>query len=274
MNKLQFFAIKHPVIFVICFTFTWFVVLMVITGILAQVFGRPFEDPITETIGRLLLTLGVVLLLRRFGWLKDSGVTRPGRWWVWLLALSSIIYYAWAGLYSFFGEAKISASDLSLVPLNAYLTQAMVALSEEIAFRGLVLYTLMRAWRNTTRGLIGSVLLTSLFFALLHFIQVFSLNIPTVLFLILQTMLIAIWWGALVQSGGSIWPVVVIHFLGNCIVGIQSLSMPVVEPVILAYRQLLWFSIPLGILGLGLILWKGVDRNSIIKTKKSPVSPL
>jgi membrane protease YdiL (CAAX protease family) len=237
---------------------------MVITGILSQVFGKPFEDPVTATIGRLILTLGVVLLLWRFGWLKDSGVTRSGRWWVWLLALSSIIYYAWAGLYSFFGEAKISASDLSLVPVKTYLTQGVVALSEEIAFRGMVLYALMRAWGKTTFGKIGSVTLTSLLFAVLHFIQFFTLNFSTVLLLIIQTAIIALWWGSLVQSGGSIWPVVVIHFLGNSIVGVQSLSTPVVEPIIFAYRQLLWLSIPLGTLGLGLILLKGMGRNSLI----------
>ena len=53
--------------------------------------------------------------------------------------------------------------------------------------------------------------------------------------------------------GGSIWPAVIFHFVGNTVVAVQGLTMPVVEPVTLAYTQLLWFSIPLGVLAIGLL---------------------
>lgn len=265
MNKLKAVSEKHPVWFAVCFSITWFVFLFVIAGITSQAFGRPFEDPVTATIARVLLTIGVILLLRRCGWLRDAGITRVGKWWAWLLALGGFVYYAWASLYSLFGKIDMATADISAVPLIIFGSQFMVALSEEIAFRGLILYALMRAWKDSIRGTIGSVLLTSLLFAVLHFIQGFTLNISTVSLLVLQTAIVAIWWGALVQSGRSIWPVVLIHFFGNSIMGVQSLSMPLAEPVILAYRQLLWLSIPLGLLGLGLIYCKEKYPGGFIK---------
>lgn len=53
--------------------------------------------------------------------------------------------------------------------------------------------------------------------------------------------------------GGSVWPAVNLHFVVNAIVAVQGLTTPMVEPETLAYRQLLWFSLPLGLLTIGLL---------------------
>jgi len=37
----------------------------------------------------------------------------------------------------------------------------------------------------------------------------------------------------------------------NAVLAVQVLTTPMVEPGILAYRQLLWFSLPLGVLAIG-----------------------
>jgi hypothetical protein len=51
------------------------------------------------------------------------------------------------------------------------LTNLTVASSEEILFRGLVLYALVRVWGDTKRGLVGSVVLTSLLFSVLPWVR-------------------------------------------------------------------------------------------------------
>ncbi len=40
----------------------------------------------------------------------------------------------------------------------------------------------------------------------------------------------------------------------NVVVEVQGLSTPMVTPDTLAYRRILWFSIPLGVLGIGLLI--------------------
>ena len=178
-----------------------------------------------------------------------------GSWQVWLLALGGLVYFASASLYSFFGRIAFDFSSLLQLPdaLPLVVTHFLAGLSEEILFRGLVLYALIRVWGRSTLGILRSVLLASALFSLVHISQVFTYgtSLSSALLLIAQTFVISTWWGALVVWGGSIWPAVLLHFITNAVVSVQGLAMPVVEPVILAYRNYLWFSLPLGLLAAG-----------------------
>ena len=69
-----------------------------------------------------------------------------------------------------------------------------------------------------------------------------------------STSIIAIGWGALVLLGGSVWPAVMLHAVVNAVVAVQGLAAPMVEPDILVYRRLLWFTVPLGVLAIGLLV--------------------
>lgn len=250
------FARNHPVIFVLILTIAWLVLLLVFTGIASSVFRKPYGDAKTGTLGRLAVTTCVLLLAWRLGWLEASGVVRVGRWQVWLLALAGLIYAACASLYAFYGKVAFDFSSLRLPDSRTTITTLfVVGLSEEVLFRGLVLYALARVWGNTTPGIIGSVVLTSLLFAVLHLMQVMQgVSLSSALLLICQTWIVSLWWGVLVLSGGSIWPAVLLHFVVNAVVAVQGLTVPMVEPDILAYRRILWFSIPLGVLGIGLLV--------------------
>ena len=244
--------------FVLGLTIVWFVLVVVFTGIASSAFRKPYGHAATGTMGRLAVTACVLLLVWRLGWLEASGVARLGSWQVWLLALGGMIYFASASLFAFYGKVAFDFS--SLIRLSAsrttVLTHFAAGLSEEILFRGVVLYGLARVWGNTRPGMIGSVILTSLLFAVLHITQVFTygVSLSSALLLTLETCIISIWWGALVLLGGSIWPAVMLHFVVNAVVAVQGLAVPMVEPDILTYRQLLWFSIPLGVLGIGLLV--------------------
>lgn len=178
-----------------------------------------------------------------------------------------LVYFSSASLYSFYGKVAFDFSSLLRLPdaRAAVITHFMAGLSEEILFRGLLFYALMRIWGNTTQGIFGSVLLASALFALVHITQVFTYgtSLSSTLLLVLQGFVISIWWGALVVMGGSIWPAVILHFVVNAVVAVQGLTMPMVEPGILAYRQLLWFSLPLGVLATVLL----------VKTSLHPVMP-
>jgi len=234
------------------------VLVMLFTGIASSALHKPFGDATTGTISRLFVTACTLWLIGRLGWLEVSGVAHLGSGLVWLLALGGLIYFACASLYAFYGKVAFDFSTLIRLPASRSmaLTQLVVGLSEEILFRGLVLYALVRVWGNTRYGLIGSVLLTSLLFAVLHITHVFSHGVSpaAALLLTLETFIISVWWGALVLYGGSIWPAVMLHFMVSAFVVVQGLAVPMVEPNILAYKRILWFSILLGVLGIGLLV--------------------
>ena len=251
-------AKSHPVMFASIATVAWFVSLGTFMAIASIALQKPFGHATTGMAGRLAVTACVLLLIWRLGWLQASGVAPLGRWQVWLIALAGMNYFACAGLYSFYGSVAFDFSSLIRLSASrsAVLAHLMAGLSEEILFRGLVLFALIRVWGKTTRGIIGSVVLASLFFAVLHLTQIFSqgTSLAPALFLTLETCIISIFWGALVVSGGSIWPAVMFHFAVNAVIAVQGLAIPITHPEILAHGRLLGFSIPLGVLGVGLLI--------------------
>jgi uncharacterized protein len=250
-------AMNYPVGFVLISVVAWLVLLMVFMGLASTVLHKTYGDAMTASIGRLAVTACVLFLAWRLDWLEASGISRAGSWQVWLLALGGLVYFTIASLYSFYGKISFDYSSLLRLPAarSVVTTHFLAGLSEEILFRGLVLYALIRVWGNSTWGILGSVLLTSALFALVHITQVFTngVSLSSTMNLVLQAFVIATWWGALVVMGGSIWPAVMLHFVVNAVVVVQGLTTPMVEPGILAYRNLLWFSLSLGLLAIGLL---------------------
>ena len=112
MNALRSFATRHPVIFVLSLTIVWLVILLAFTGIVSSALRRPFGDAVTGTIGRLTITVFILLLAWRMGWLKAVGITRLGSWPFWLVALGGMTYFAIASLYSYFGRIFFDFSSL------------------------------------------------------------------------------------------------------------------------------------------------------------------
>ncbi|NJD60970.1 MAG: CPBP family intramembrane metalloprotease [Anaerolineae bacterium] len=258
MKTLKSFSMKQPILFGLILTVVWMALVLVFSGIAASIIRKPYGDVSTTIIGRLAVISCTVLLAWRLGWLEESGIARLGSWRAWLFTLGGLVYYAIVSLYAFYGRASFDFSILTRLPESRFivLAQFVIAMSEEFLFRGLVLFVLVRVWGNTARGMIGSVVFTALLFAVLHVIQVFTNGLPTsaALYLVLATLVIAIWWGALVLLGRSIWPAVVLHFMGNAVVIVQGFATPMIEPEFLAYKSLLWFSMVLGVIGIGLLV--------------------
>lgn len=92
----------------------------------------------------------------------------------------------------------------------------------------------------------------------------YGLSLLVASLLTLQTFVISVWWGALVLTGGSIWPAVMLHFVVNAAVAVQGISLPAVELELLAYTRVLLFSLPFGALGMGL-LWRAARPLTLSK---------
>jgi membrane protease YdiL (CAAX protease family) len=253
------FVRKRPILFTLILTVAWFALLMIFMGIASAVFKTSYGDAISSTIGHAAAAVCIIIVIWRLDILKASGIARLGRWQIWLLALLGMIYFVCASLYAFYGKAGFNFSGLLQEPnaFSSILTHFTVSLNEEFLFRGLILTIFIRAWAHNNRGKITSVLITSVLFAGVHLTQVFTHGLPlsSVLLLTLETLIISIWWGALVVLGESIWPAVLLHFVVNAAVSVQGYRISLLAPEILAYRRILWFSIPLGILGMVLLFY-------------------
>jgi membrane protease YdiL (CAAX protease family) len=256
MNALWILAANHPALFAVGLTMVCFVFLFFLMGIAYSKLSKSHVD-IAAVIVRLIVTIGLLALLWRMDGLEEAGVTRPGRWQAWLLAAGGLLYVCGAGLYAFYNRVAFDVFGLVRLPAvrTIVLTNVVTVLHEEILFRGVVLTVLSRAWGQTRPGAIGSVALTAVLFALPHFVAVFQgVSRPAALLLIAQAWVIAVWWGALVLWSGTFWPAVLLHFVPNVLVATQGLTVPMVTPDTLAYRRFLWFSVPLGVLGIVLLV--------------------
>ena len=256
MKNLESFLTRHPVLSVIILTISWFILAMLSAGITSSLLNQEFGDTAPVFLGHISAIIFIVLLLWKLDWLKAAGITRSGTYQAWLLALIGIIYFVPASLYSFFGSLSFNFSNLVNLPLagNVILRNLAICISEEMFFRGTVLLILVRVWGNTEKGLLGSVTVMSLIFALMHVVQAFSgLSGTSILLLVFEVIVISTWWGALVLKAKSIWPAFAAHFMGNIVIALQANSVSVIEPHVHAYTRLLLFSIPLGFGGIWLL---------------------
>ena len=145
------------------------------------------------------------------------------------------------------------------------LTQTAVCIDEEMLFRGIILYILVRSWGNTLKGIFASVILMSTIFSLFHIVWFLSsgISLSTVLLLV-ETVFISVWWAGMVLKGGSIWPAFLAHFVVNTVVALQSISGSIIQPDLQVYTKLLLFSMPLGAIGFWLL-----RKNNIILQSNS-----
>ncbi len=256
MKKILHFLTKHPILSVIILAISWLVLIMIFAGISSSLLNKGFGDITTLFIGHLVGIIYIFILLWRLGWLKSAGITRSGTYPVWGIAVIGTVYFALASLYSFYGKPGFDFSNLFNLSSSVGIisTQTVVCMDEEMLFRGTLLYILVRSWGNTQKGIFGSVILMSTIFSLFHIIWFLSSGISlSKALLLIEAIIISIWWAGMVLKGGSIWPAFLAHFVVNTVVALQSISVPIVQPDLQVYTKLLLFSMPLGIIGFWLL---------------------
>jgi membrane protease YdiL (CAAX protease family) len=262
MKNVKSFLTRHPVLSVIVLTISWFMLIMLFAGIASSLLKKGFGDPIVLFIGHLAGIIFVFILLWRLECLKVSGTARSGTYQTWLFAIGGTLYFALASLYSFYG--KLSFDFANLVNLSSsggiIVSRFANCVDEEMLFRGFALYILIQNRGKSIKGKAGSVFIISLIFALFHSIGALSSGFSLALgLLLLEALIISIWWAALVLKGGSIWPAFFAHFIINALVAVQGLSNRMIQPELNAYILLLLFSIPLGLIGFWLIIRRSAN---------------
>ena len=250
MTGLKRLAETHPVLFGVFITLS-VLVLYVIAGVFAAAVTRDEVSRIlVEAVGRLGASGLFVYLLWGFGWLDGSGVSSRGTAAAWLVVLLFIAYETIVFQLAFFGDLSTQVSNPGMsaaVGLNALATGPI----EEIPFRGIILYTFLRLWGDTRKGMVRCVLYSAALFSLSHLIHL-ALGRPLdmVAMKLVMTFLSGIYFAALVLRWRSIWTVVLFHGVLNAVLSIRAIEVGGFTETATMLGTVIPFQLPLVALGI------------------------
>ena len=206
---------RRPLVFGLAVTLG-FILLVVISSVIvgAQWAGDTLEWYIGSAIGRLVSIVILFGILLRLGWLHSAGFARPGDWKSWLLSLICLVYSIAVSMAAFTGNFNFVVPDPALAGFASLFIMSHAFL-EEVAFRGLVMHSLVRAWSSASRGNLKSGLISAVFFGGMHLFYILGEPLPVVLPRMLVAFLLGIIFAALVLRGRSIYPAAFFHGVLN-----------------------------------------------------------
>lgn len=141
-----------------------------------------------------------------------SQVDKKGLWWFVPLALVvGTMLVCWLVLFAQ-GVNSLTSEQFALIVITAVMA-AMIGFAEETMFRGILLHTLCNNGRS-----IMAVLISALFFSLLHSINVLGGLSPSLMVIQLGlTFITGVAFGFLALRMTSIIPLIILHFLWDLI---------------------------------------------------------
>lgn len=201
--------------------FSALVTLLLIIAVVAIAVAQKtvMQPSLQEAIGaagRAVIGVGVLLWLTELGW--RHWLAGAGSETSWLLIVLPLVYVLLVYPPLFTGTYQLLAHDkflVAMVAANGFMAGAM----EELVFRGLVLGSLLRRWGVAGNGLWRALLVSSLFFSVPHALNVLAGVEPLrTASQLIWAFLLGIVFGALTVAGGSVWPVAVLHGVGNAVI--------------------------------------------------------
>ena len=196
------FIEKHPVWFALAFTVVVLQLLgLVVVVIGARILGFP-ELPV-RVAAALVTTMVPLVFIWRIGWWEDSGLVSITKN-VYALTVPLILMFF---PLVFYGTVELDASRVNLLLVAVLLT----GISEEAIFRGLF----MRAF--LPRGKWQALLIPAVFFAAAHVVQSLGglMTLQDNLVQIVEALIFGILYGAVRLRINNIWPLIMIHALGD-----------------------------------------------------------
>jgi len=277
MKKFQNFAVKLPFLFGIGM-FILYAILTALTYPVHYLFpdtemGQMYGD----TISKLAAFAIFLIILWRFGWIPLSGITRLGSSKTWIIVAGLLVYAVLVKLFAFTGNITMDFPDTSLAFANLVYAFS-TSLVEEIMVRGLVLVAMILAWGSTKQGQVKAILLSSVLFGLFHLINLMVRPAGVVLLQALILTLPGILYAALTLAYRTLWPAILLHWLGNASINISLIGVKNYQETFSMWILFGVSLIPLVVFSVYLI-WrlpqsyqkKQGDRVSQIQDKKVPL---
>jgi len=256
MNRLKNFALNRPILFGL-------VLIFIYATLGALTYPAHFLFPESEVgqlygdaLSKFITFLCFLLILWRFDWIKASRFNRLGNIPTWAIVIIILIYKIPLELYAFTGDFAIKFPNSPLAVANLVFS-LQTGLVEETIFRALVLVAMISAWGQTKKGQIKAIVLSSVFFGVMHMINILIRPFGVVLFQAIVASLPGILYAAIVLARKSLWPAIALHWLTNAAVNIkligndgyqETFSMWIIYAIILipiiAYSAFLIWKLP------------------------------
>ncbi len=252
MPEFKSLANTHPMKFGLVVTIVFILLVLAISILVGRALAAETTGwYIGSTIGRLISIFILLIVLARLGWLHSAGFTSLGQRRTWFFLLFPLAYSIAVSAYAMTGNFDFSFSDPLFMSIVTLFLMAHAFL-EETSFRGLVMHRLVRAWGGANRGVLKSVLVSSLFFGGMHIIYLAGEPLPIVLLRIAVATLLGIFFGALILRAGSIYPAAFFHGVWN-VAGYLNLTNNGAEANSSSWLLLSLFMLPLALYGLHLL---------------------
>ena len=223
MYKLRRFAVNRPLLF-------GFVLIVLYALLGTLTYPAHFLFPETEVgqlfgdaLSKFITFLCFLFVLWRFGWIRASRIDRLDNMLTWAIVIALLIYKIPLELYAFTGNFVIRFPNSPLAVANL-VHSLQTSLVEETMFRALLLVAMISAWGETKNGQIKAVVLSSLFFGVLHMFNIIVRPFGVVLFQAIVVSLPGILYAAIVLSRKTLWPAIVLHWLTNAAVNIKLIG--------------------------------------------------
>ncbi len=260
MAKLKNFATNHPAYFSLLTVLAFFLIGGLFVFLATLISGAPYSDPLVQSFGSLAAIFVLLIVAWRLLWLRPMGLAYLGKWPAWLITLALLIYIIFGYWLVFFGEIGLNISLLSNSEEAKTLIwrELVVGFTEEVLFRGIILYAMIRVWGGTRPGLYSAVILSAVLFGIPHLLQAAagqSLNLA--LLVIVEAIISGIWYAVYVLLAGTLWPVVFIHGFSNMAVGLKAITEPEWSLSVPGMVGAILLQIPLVILSLWLLQRRG-----------------
>ena len=224
VNKFEQFAVRHPIAFGFVLILL-FVLLSTLTWPINQLFPFPEGNEWGGVLAKTIIAFCFIGLLWRFRWLSSAGYRNFGGKRIWIMVIPLIIYKVILSVYVFTGSFTFQFPSLA-TSLAILAFSLATALLEESMYRGLLLTALRKARGSTHRSLILCAVVSGMFFASNHFVNLLIRPFPVVFFQVVSMTLVGFCYAIFAIYGGSIWPVVLFHWVTNAAVTLALNSIP------------------------------------------------
>lgn len=199
-----------------------YIVLMGIGMAMVSALGFSYSEPEMVRVIVFFEIIFAVLTFSVYKKLKLTALSAPFQFSKWLIPFI-IIFIVMLGLFLFTGNWT---GHLPMIGLIA-LTTLCVGFSEELMFRGIVLPVLLER-----HGVLFSIMMSAVFFALLHAVNVFA-GVPfyAVPIQLLATFLFGLVFSCLAIRIRNIIPLMIYHFVWDFVLIAQPLTGAQVDTV-------------------------------------------
>jgi membrane protease YdiL (CAAX protease family) len=245
---------RRPVVFGLVVTVSLLVVYVAAGIVAALTTTEAAGQRVVEALARLGGAAACGWIVWRVGLAANVGLIRAGTWGGWLIVALVLAFQMPIQLFAFFGSLTVPVADWTL-PSAVALNGAAAGVLEELAFRGLLLFGLLRAWADSPRRVLKSVALSCVLFGAAHFIRLpMGAPVAEVSLLVLDAAISGIFYAGIVLYARSIWPAVAYHVVPNAMVGAFAAATPGFSETVGAWVPILVSEIPVVALGVYLLV--------------------